>query len=133
MMAKPVAVYRSVIESMLSHMKTLHPKEGVLLLNGRMDKDRIVIEEVSIPPLAAHGRGFSNFSLHMLPNDFSIIGTAHSHPSGVLRLSIGDLNHFYGRIMVVAAYPYDSERQIAIFDRDGKAVKYEIISLRDKM
>jgi len=131
MVAKYVVIYRSAVESILSYAKALHPREGVLLLRGKVDKDRIVIKEVVIPPLAAHGRGFSNFPLHMLPNDFSVMGTAHSHPSGVLKSSIEDLNHFYGRIMIIAAYPYDSERQISVLDKDGNAVRYEIVSLED--
>jgi len=126
MVAKYVVIYRSVVESILSYAKALHPREGVLLLRGKADRDRIVIKEVVIPPLAAHGRGFSNFPLHMLPNDFSIMGTVHSHPSGFLRPSIEDLNHFYGRLLIIAAYPYESERQIAIFDKDGNTVEYVV-------
>lgn len=95
-----------------------------------MEKDRVQINEVVIPPLAVHGYTFSNFPLHMLPIDFSIMGTAHSHPSGILHPSIGDLNNFYGRIMVITAYPYDSERQIAVYNRDGKLVEYKIYDLK---
>ncbi len=129
-MAKFVLINRSVVESILIYAKAFHPREGILLLRGRVEKDKIVIEEVEVPPLAVHGRSYSNFPLHMLPIDFAIIGTAHSHPSGVLRPSIGDLNNFYGRVMVITAYPYNSEQKIAIFNRDGKAVKYEIVDLR---
>ena len=130
-MTKLILIHRSVLESILGYAKALHPKEGILLIRGSVEKNSIVIEEVVIPPLAAHGRGFSNFPLHMLPNDLSIMGTAHSHPSGVLKPSVEDLNHFYGRIMIIVAYPYDSERQIAIFDKDGNAVRYEIVSFEE--
>lgn len=95
-----------------------------------MDKNEIRINEVLIPPLAVRGHGFSEFPIHMLPLDLSVMGTAHSHPSGVLQPSIGDLNHFYGRMMVIAVYPYDSEEQIAVFDREGKTVEYEIVNGR---
>ena len=128
MATKQVVIYRSAVESILSYARALHPKEGVLLLRGKAYTNRILVEEVVIPPLAAHGHGFSNFPLHMLPNDYSIMGTAHSHPSGLLRPSIEDLNHFYGRLMIIVAHPYESERQIAMLDRDGNAVMYEIIS-----
>ena len=63
----------------------------------------------------------------MLPLDLSIVGVAHSHPSGVLKPSLGDLNNFYGRIMVIMAYPYNSEKDIAAFDREGNVIKYSII------
>lgn len=109
-------------------MKIQHPREGILLLRGITDKDEIRVKEVVIPPFAVHGNGFSNFPLHALPFDMSIVGTAHSHPSGVLQPSIEDLNHFYSRIMVITGYPYDSEDQIVIYDREGKAAKYEIVN-----
>jgi len=125
---REVVVNRSVIRSILDYAKACHPKEGILLLKGSLSKDRITVNEVEIPPLAVHGFGFSNFPLHMLPLDFSVVGTAHSHPSGVLRPSITDLNKFYGRIMIIAAYPYRSEENVAVFDREGRSIEYEIVS-----
>jgi proteasome lid subunit RPN8/RPN11 len=124
---KQVLISRSVIDSILTYAKIQYPREGILLLRGTMGKKEIYIDEVVVPPLATHGYGFSNFSPYMLPIDLSLMGTAHSHPSGVLRPSPGDLNHFYGRMMVIAAYPYDSDKQIAVFDKEGKSVGYEIV------
>ena len=123
-----VYIKKSVILSILEYAVTCHPKEGILLLRGETKKNEIRIEEVEIPPLSTHGLGFSSFSPYMLPIDFSIIGTAHSHPSGVLRPSSTDMNKFYGRIMIIAAYPYRTERDIAVFDGEGKPIQYEIIN-----
>lgn len=122
-----VFVKRSVINSILSYAKICHPKEGILLLRGKAKKDTILVEEVIFPPLSTWGRGFSAFPIHMLPTDFSIVGTFHSHPSGILRPSIADLNNFYGRIMVIAAYPYLSEENIIIIDRGGRKLNYRVI------
>jgi proteasome lid subunit RPN8/RPN11 len=85
-----------------------------------------MINEVVIPPLSTHANGFSSFPLNLLPIDFSIIGTAHSHPSGVLKPSIKDLNNFYGRIMVITSYPYDSEKDLAIFAKDGLPINFKM-------
>ena len=126
-MSKIVIFNRSVIESILNYSKSLHPREGILLLRGKVKKDKIIIEDVEVPPLSIHGHSFSNFPLYMLPIDFSVVGTAHSHPSGILSPSIGDLNNFYGRIMVIAAYPYNWDRQVAVFNSQGRQAKYEII------
>ena len=128
MRRREVVVNRSVIRSILDYAKACHPKEGILLLKGSLSKNRITVNEVEIPPLAVHGFGFSNFPLHMLPLDFSVVGTAHSHPSGVLRPSVTDLNKFYGRIMIIAAYPYRSEENVAVFDREGRLIEYEVVS-----
>jgi proteasome lid subunit RPN8/RPN11 len=129
-MVKHVVIDRSVIDSILTFAKIQYPREGILLLRGTMNKDEIRINEVVLPPLAVRGHGFSAFPLHMLPMDLSLMGTAHSHPSGALRPSTGDLNSFYGRILVITAYPFESEEHLAVFDRVGRSVKYGVLSGR---
>jgi proteasome lid subunit RPN8/RPN11 len=124
---KEVLVERAVVDSILSYAQMLHPREAILLLKGKVDKHKIVVNDTQIPPLATHGNTFSAFPLHTLPIDFSVIGVAHSHPSGALRPSVTDLNKFYGRIMLITAYPYQSEQNMSIFDREGKALKYMVI------
>jgi len=130
MKRKSVFVNRSAIRSVLEYARGCHPKEGILLLRGKVSKDRITVDEVVIPPLAVHGYRFSNFPLYMLPIDFSIVGTAHSHPSGFLKPSTGDLNNYYGRIMIVVAYPYNSVDNVAMFDSKGDLISYEVIEDR---
>ncbi|MFQ6096025.1 MAG: Mov34/MPN/PAD-1 family protein [Candidatus Bathyarchaeia archaeon] len=127
MKKKLVCINRSVLDSILDYSKACHPKEGILLLKGRVSRNKIIVDDVEIPPLSVRGFGFSNFPLHMLPIDFSVIGTAHSHPSGVLRPSITDLNKFYGRIMIIAAYPYTSEQNTAIFDSKGNRIRCQTV------
>jgi len=124
---KEIFVERAIVDSILSYAQMFHPRESILLLKGKIDKKKIVINDVQIPPLATHGNTFSAFPLHTLPIDFSVIGVAHSHPSGALRPSIADLNQFYGRIMLITAYPYQSEQNMIILDREGKQLKYAII------
>jgi proteasome lid subunit RPN8/RPN11 len=124
---KEIVVERSVVDSILSYAQMFHPRESILLLKGKIDKKRIVIDEVQIPPLATHGSAFSGFPLSRLPIDFSVIGVAHSHPSGALRPSVADLNRFYGRIMLITAYPYQSEQNMIILDRQGKPQKFTVI------
>jgi len=124
---KDALIERMVVDSILSYAQMLHPREAILLLKGKVNKHRILVNDTWILPLATHGNTFSAFPLHMLPMDFSTVGVAHSHPSGVLYPSITDLNKFYGRIMVIVAYPYRSEGDLAVFDREGNRLKYEII------
>ena len=124
---KLIVLAQSVIEGVLDCGKACYPREGILLLRGRIAKDKIVISEIEIPPLAVRGLSLSSFPLHMLPTDLSIIGTAHTHPSGVLHPSTVDLNHFYGRLMIIAAYPFELNQDIAVFDAGGKRVDYEIL------
>jgi len=118
---------RSVIENLLSYARGSHPRESVLLLRGKVSKDEVFVNDTIIPPFATHGEGFATFPSHMLPLDFSIVGVAHSHPSGVLAPSTNDLNQFYGRIMVIVAFPYHSERNISLFNREGKTLMFKVI------
>ncbi|MBS7634223.1 peptidase [Candidatus Bathyarchaeota archaeon] len=98
----------------------------MLLLRGKANKDAIEVNEVMIPPLSVRGESFSFFPAHMLPIDLSIVGTAYSHPSSILAPSVEDLNNFYGRIMIIAAFPYDSESNIIVIDGKGRTLNYEI-------
>ena len=126
-MDKEVFVKRSVVDSILSYAQMFHPRESILLLKGKTDKKKIVISDVQIPPLATHGISFSGFPLSRIPIDFSVIGVAHSHPSGALRPSVTDLNKFYGRLMLITAYPYQTEQNIIILDRQGNPLEYKVV------
>lgn len=118
---------KSVADSILSYALDAYPKEGILLLRGKAQKDQILISDVLIPPLATHGRGFSGFSNIMLPMDLRVVGVAHSHPSGVLHPSTHDLNHFYGKIMVIAAHPFESYNDIGVFNNHGDRLPHEVV------
>jgi len=124
---KEIFVEQSVVDSILSYAQMCHPNESILLLKGKVDKKKIVLTDVHIPPLATHGSTFSGFPLSRLPIDFSVIGVAHSHPSGALRPSITDLNKFYGRLMLITAYPYQTEQNIIILDKKGQSQKFTVI------
>ncbi|MDQ1280561.1 MAG: hypothetical protein QG670_1824 [Thermoproteota archaeon] len=125
--SKPIKIRQPVIDGILEYSAACHPREAILLLKGKVKGQGIVVEEVEIPPFAVHSYESSHFPLYMLPIDFSIVGTAHSHPSSVLQPSIVDLNHFYGRIMIITAYPYKSEQNLKVFNNNGNHIQYEII------
>jgi len=120
-------VKNELIEGLLAYSRDTHPKEMILLLRGKVEND-VEVEEVIIPPSAIHGQRFSVFQPHMIPFDLSMLGVVHSHPSGVLKPSTYDLNHFYGRIMMIVAYPYQSVKDVAIFDKQGEKVPFIVTS-----
>jgi proteasome lid subunit RPN8/RPN11 len=120
---RKLKVKNELIEGLLAYSRDMHPKEMILLLRGKVGED-VEVEEVIIPPSAVHGQCFSSFQPYMIPFDLSILGIVHSHPSGMLEPSAYDLNHFYGRIMMIVAYPYQSVEDVAIFDRKGQEVSF---------
>jgi proteasome lid subunit RPN8/RPN11 len=119
---------KSVVDSILSHALDMYPREAILLLRGKKKKDEILVDEIVVPPLATHGVRFSAFPSYMLPMDLRIMGVSHSHPSGNPQPSVQDLNHIYGRIMVIAAYPFQSYSDIAVFDKDGNGLRWQLTS-----
>ena len=125
-MTQAILLAESVLRSLLEFFSYNHPREGILLLHGKNTKKEIIINEIAIPPQAVHGENFSSFPIFMLPADPTLQGTAHSHPSGILKMSNDDFNHFYGKIMVIVGYPYLLEKNIAVFNRKGEQLKYSV-------
>jgi proteasome lid subunit RPN8/RPN11 len=122
-----VVVNKELLDAIFEGAKRLYPKETVMLLRGKRKKDSIQVTDLLVPPLATYGHGFSNLPLHMLPMDFSLVGMVHSHPSGNLSASDFDLNHFFGRIMMIVGYPYASEHDLAVYNYSGEKLPVEII------
>ena len=125
-MIKQIRIKLSVINSILTYAFSSHPNESILLLRGKVSKENIDVENVMIPPLSIHGQSYSSFPMHMLPLDSSIIGTVHSHPSGSVKPSLEDLLHYYGKMMAIVGYPYRTERDIKIFDREGCELPFTV-------
>jgi proteasome lid subunit RPN8/RPN11 len=117
---------RGVLEALLESARQLHPRETLLLLRGRRRGERVEVTEFLLPPFAQRGRGFVGFSPHDLPLDPSLVGTAHSHPSGDLTPSPTDLNRFLGRVMVIVGFPY-REEDVAVYDGRGRRVGLRVV------
>jgi len=122
-----VTIPREILVMLLESARTLHPKETIFLLRGKATKNSMIISELIIPPAATYGRGFSTFPMHMLPMDFSIIGTVHSHPSGSLAPSSTDLNNSMGKVIIIVAFPYQGKENVAAYNRDGKSLSLQVI------
>ena len=62
----------------------------------------------------------------MMPMDFSVVGTVHSHPSGNFMPSSTDLNHIFGRVLMIVAFPFLSEKNVAIYDHNGERLIFDV-------
>ena len=122
-----VVISQKLLDIILENAKTVYPRETILLLRGKAGKGRIEITDLIIPPLATHGRGFSSFPVYMLPMDFSLIGTVHSHPSGVAKPSAADLDNSFGRIIMIVAYPFLGKESVAVYNRSGEKIVLKLI------
>ena len=121
-----VTIPKEILEMVLESARTVHPRETIFLLRGKKTQNCLNITELLIPPAATYGSGFSSFPMYMLPMDFSIVGTIHSHPSGSLAPSVGDLNHSMGKVIVIVAFPYQITENVAAYNRDGKRLNLQV-------
>ena len=122
-----VSLKAELLDAIFEGARRLYPKETILLLRGKKSKDAIYIDELVVPPLATYGHGFANVPLHMLPMDFSIVGTVHSHPSGSLAPSDVDFNHFFGRVLMIVGFQFADERNLAAYNSSGEKLLLEIV------
>ena len=121
-----IVITRQAADGIITYSKTRHPNEAILVLQGKKDKDEIVINGLIIPPFSMSGPFYSGFPVYDLPFDLSYIGTAHSHPGGSNRPSLDDLNHFYGMVSIIISHPYEDET-IAAYDRNGNSLELRIV------
>lgn len=113
------------MNSILSFCKMHHPNEAILVLCGKSKKDTLVIESLMVPPMSEYGPYYAGFPIYMLPLDRSIVGTAHSHPSGNATPSLTDLHHFTGIISVIVRYPYE-DNDLFAYDVNGRELEYSV-------
>jgi proteasome lid subunit RPN8/RPN11 len=121
-----VSIPQSILDTILEGAKRLYPRESFLLLRGKKSKDNITISDLVVAPFAVHGRGFASYPTHMLPVDFSIVGTVHSHPSGNTKASSVDLNHLFGRVLMIVGHPYTDERCVAVYGSNGEKLQLDV-------
>jgi proteasome lid subunit RPN8/RPN11 len=121
-----IVITRQSADGIITYSKTHHPNEAILVLQGKKDKDDIVVNSLIIPPFSMSGPFYSGFPVYDLPFDLSYMGTAHSHPGGSNRPSLDDLNHFYGVVSIIISHPYEDET-IGAYDRNGNSLELRIV------
>jgi len=122
-----VSIPKNLLDTILAGARRLYPRESFLLLRGKKSKGTITISDLVVAPFAVHGRGFASYPTHMLPIDFTIVGTVHSHPSGNIQPSHVDINHLFGQILVIVGYPYNDDGCVAVYGSDGEKLVLNVI------
>jgi len=107
--------------------KSSYPNEFGGLLRIDSEKRDTIIELVILPGTIS-GDAHAIFRLHMLPIDFSIVGTVHSHPSYSNRPSDADLQFFgkSGKVHIISANPFDMNSWKA-YDYDGNQIEMIVV------
>jgi len=107
--------------------KSNYPNEFGGLL--RVDEEnKNVISELVLLPGTISGDSHAIFKMHMMPVDFNIVGTVHSHPSPSANPSDADLHLFrkHGKIHIISASPFNNTTWKA-YDHTGKNIQLNVI------
>ncbi|MCW4009031.1 MAG: Mov34/MPN/PAD-1 family protein [Candidatus Bathyarchaeota archaeon] len=124
--ATTVQIPREILDAIFAGAKQLYPRESFLMLRGKKKKGVIRITDLVLAPFTIHGEGYAHFNPYLLPGDFSLIGTVHSHPSGNISPSHVDLNYFFGRILMIVGYPFTGETCVAAYDSNGEKLPLQV-------
>ncbi|MFB0561051.1 MAG: Mov34/MPN/PAD-1 family protein [Candidatus Lokiarchaeia archaeon] len=120
-----VKIKKEVVEGVLWACRNVHPREFIGLLRA----EEGVITEIILAPASVYGKGLAQFHPHMLPFDFSIVGSIHSHPSGSGRPSTQDLNSMFnfGYVHIIVTFPYHNHKNLHTYDKKGKPIQLEVV------
>lgn len=121
-------ITQNCLNLIIESSKSNYPQEfGALLRVNHVDKHTII--EVVLLPGTISGNSHAIFQLHMLPIDYSIVGTVHSHPSAIARPSNADLDLFshFGRVHIIVGISSYGEALWRAYDYAGQPVLMKII------
>jgi proteasome lid subunit RPN8/RPN11 len=103
-----------------------HPKEFLILLGA--DNGVITRNDFILLPGTIEGYHSASFPLDMVPLNLGHIGSAHSHPNGVISPSDADISFFSstGSCHFIVGYPYE-EGCWGCFNVDGTRRELAVI------
>ncbi|MFH0968816.1 MAG: Mov34/MPN/PAD-1 family protein [Methanobacteriota archaeon] len=115
----------NTLNLLLTMGRESHPREFAALLGS----EEGVIREVDIIPGTIGGSQSASVLFDMIPINLGYVGSAHSHPSGVIRPSEADIGFFSraGSYHIIVGYPYEHENW-GCFHSDGSRIELPVIS-----
>ena len=113
------AIARKTLRMILEASRDMYPREFGAILRA----EEGTITELLLVPGTISGKRHAIFQLHMLPADFAVVGTVHSHPSGVYEPSDEDRALFnkFGGIHIIVGHPYSEDTWAAWTNRGERA------------
>jgi len=117
-------IRRSVLELIMAAARENYPNEW----SGQLRARNGVIFELTMLPGTMVGRDNALVNLWMMPIDYSVVGSVHSHPSGNYDPSGADREFFqkFGSVHIIVGRPYNL-RTWQAYDYDGEPVVLEIV------
>ncbi len=117
-------IRRSVLELIMAAAKENYPNEW----SGQLRARNGIIFELTMLPGTLVGRDNALVNLWMMPIDYTVVGSVHSHPSGNFHPSEADRVFFgkFGSVHIIAGRPYTLQSWQA-YDYDGEPIKLDIV------
>jgi proteasome lid subunit RPN8/RPN11 len=118
-------IRKELISLLLEMGRESHPNEFVGVLRERDG----ILDEINLLPGTIGREDSASLFYDMMPLDTHVSGSAHSHPNGVLRPSLADVNFFprTGRYHLIIGYPY-GEDNWKCFTADGEPFDMDVIA-----
>jgi len=126
MLSKLKGIDRSLLEMINEAARDSLPNEFIALLRAEDG----VIHELILLPGTLQGEDSAQIMLNMMPIDYTVVGTVHSHPGYSNRPSVQDLSFFrhYGGVHIITCQPFD-ERSWRSYDSQGGRKTLPIVDL----
>lgn len=118
------AIRKRTLKMILEAGRSSLPNEFGAILKA----EEGVINQLWLLPGTESGESVALFKLHMLPVDFSVVGTVHSHPSGSCWPSGADTEFFsrFGYVHIIVCEPFNF-RSWACYDGNGDRRELDIV------
>ena len=126
MLKRVKGIDRSLMEMVNQAARDSLPNEFMAMLRA----EEGVVSELLLVPGTLQGNDSALVMLHMLPIDYTVVGTIHSHPGYSNRPSKQDLELFrrYGMIHIITCLPYD-ENSWQAYDHQGSMIELPVVDL----
>ncbi len=118
------SIRKRTLQMIMEASKDSYPKEFGALLRAEDG----VIYEISLVPGTIQGDRHTMFFMFNKAMDFSVVGSVHSHPSGITFPSGDDVNMFghWGPVHIIVGFPYGLENYAA-FNRDAEPIEIKVV------
>ena len=120
-------IARDLLRALLESAREMDEEgEGREFVAVLREEDGVLREFLFLPFTSTTHRASLRYDL--MPLDTHVAGSAHSHPSGVLRPSDGDLRFFprLGRYHIILGPPF-TESSWRCFTSDGTPCELEVV------
>ena len=121
---KAMRIDAGLIDAINEAAVQTYPNEFIAALRA----EKGVINELLMLPGTISGETSGILQLHMMPIDFSVVGSVHSHPGHSARPSEADLAFFshFGSVHIITCLPFD-RTSWRVYNLYGQRIELQVV------